>query len=96
MVRFKTLLGFCLDFLKMCFILYRIMIIKALNLNTILWLGGGLMCVFVVCIPLVLMEVAFNDLDEIKIILVDELLTYKELWLLKPTGKSKHPFSEEK
>ncbi|CAB3252800.1 unnamed protein product [Arctia plantaginis] len=54
------------------------MIIKALNLNTILWLGGDLMCVFVVCIPLVLMEVAFNDLDEIKIILVDELLTYKE------------------
>lgn len=42
-----------------------------------LWFTEGLIYVITMCIPLVLMEIAFNDLDDVNTILVDELLTYK-------------------
>ncbi|CAB3260104.1 unnamed protein product [Arctia plantaginis] len=71
------LLGFSLDFFKICFIIYRLLKDKSLNEAIIFWFGEGLVYVLTMCIPLVLMELAFNDLDDINTILADELLTYK-------------------
>ncbi|CAB3241926.1 unnamed protein product [Arctia plantaginis] len=38
MLRIKTTLGFCLDFLKICFILYNLLNSKDLNRDFILWI----------------------------------------------------------
>ncbi|CAB3241932.1 unnamed protein product [Arctia plantaginis] len=78
MLRTKILLGFSLDFFKICFIIYRLLKDKSLNEAIIFWFGEGLVYVLTMCIPLVLMELAFNDLDDINTILADELLIYKD------------------
>lgn len=57
--------------------LYLLYHLNFQDVATTLWLTEGLIFVFSMCLPLVLMELAFNNLDKIQSILVDELLTYK-------------------
>lgn len=58
-------------------VLYLLYHLHFQDVATTLWLAEGLMFIFSMCLPLVLMESAFHNLDEIQTILVDELLTYK-------------------